>query len=174
MSYEHHFITYLESLTKADDRGTLAALRRGLGQPPGTVPGMFPYVLPRLPNKAYPGSWVEQCYYLIASLYALHPESGYGRNLGSHFAHTLQHNTEKDKAVERRFTALLSAHPEDLPIYLRQAISFLRSKEVPVNWYQLMWDTLAWNNPDKSPYIQKRWAKQFWQLPKQDGDKDSE
>ncbi|NKQ37701.1 MAG: type I-E CRISPR-associated protein Cse2/CasB [Chloroflexi bacterium] len=174
MSSEHHFITYLESLTQADDRGALAALRRGLGQPPGTVPDMFPYVVPRLPNNAYPGSWAEQCYYLIPSLYALYPEMGDGRNLGSHFARTLQHDAEKDKAVERRFTALLAAHPQDLPIYLRQAISFLRSKEIPVNWHQLMWDILAWDKPDKLPRIQKRWANEFWRLQKQDDDKDGE
>ena len=172
MSNENHFITYLESLAKADDRGALAALRRGLGQPPGTVPDMFPYVVQRLPNNAYPGSWTEKTYYLIASLYALYPESTAEGNLGTHFARTLQHDAEKDKAVERRFTALLTAHSQDLPVYLRQAVSFLRSKEKPINWHQLMWDTLAWNNPDKAPRIQKRWATQFWRRQKDNDDKD--
>jgi hypothetical protein len=34
---QHPFIRYLVSLAERDDRGGLAALRRGLGQPPGTV-----------------------------------------------------------------------------------------------------------------------------------------
>ena len=34
MTKERPFVTYLESLR--EDRGALAALRRGLGQPPGT------------------------------------------------------------------------------------------------------------------------------------------
>ncbi len=59
----HPFITYLESLAKAEDRGTLAALRRGLGQSPGTVPDMFRYVVPRLPDNA--NKWTEKTYYMI-------------------------------------------------------------------------------------------------------------
>lgn len=35
---KHPYIIYLESLR--EDRAALAALRRGLGQPPGTVPDM--------------------------------------------------------------------------------------------------------------------------------------
>ena len=161
MSNEHSFVTYLETL--ADDRAALAALRRGLGQPPGTVPDMHRYVIQRLPDFAYPGSWTEQVYYLIAALYALHPESAAEGNLGNHFARTLDPNPDYNTAVERRFTALLTAHPEDLPFYLRQAISFLRSKdEVAVNWHQLMWDVLKWDDPDRAPQVQKRWAAQFW------------
>jgi len=63
-------------------------------------------------------------------------------------------------AVERRFTALLTAHPDDLPFFLRQAIGFLKSKEVPVDWHQLFVDMLAWGHP--SGYVQKQWARAFW------------
>lgn len=160
MSQEHTFITYLETL--AEDRGALAALRRGLGQPPGTVADMYPYVVRRLPNEAYPNSWMEQSYYLIAALYAFHPEKGTGRNLGHHFAQTLDPDPERNKAIERRFTALLTAHPDDLSFYLRQVVSFLRSKEIAINWHQLMWDILAWEHPDRRTRIQKQWAAQFW------------
>jgi len=160
MSYEHGFVTYLESLN--EDRAALAALRRGLGQPPGTVPDTFRYVVPRLPQNAYPGSWTEKTYYLIASLYALHPESTAEGNLGDHFAATLDPNPDHNDAVERRFTALLTAHPEDLHIYLRQGISFLKSKEKPVNWHQLMWDVQQLGYPDKATRVQKRWANAFW------------
>ena len=170
MSYEHSFITYLESLTKADDRGALAAIRRGLGQPPGTVPAMFPYVVNKLPQHAYSGSWTEKVYYLIASLYALHPESTTEGNLGDHFWRTLQHDAEKDKAIERRFTALLTAHSEDMPIYLRQAISFLKSKEVAINWHQLMGHILQWDKPEQATEVQKWWAAQFWRRPKKNDD----
>jgi len=165
MSNEHSFVTYLESLS--EDRGALASLRRGLGQPPGSVPDMFPYVIPRLPESVYSGSWQENVYYLIASLFALHPESAGQGNLGDHFARTLDPNPDYNTAVERRFTALLTAHPQDMPSYLRQAISFLKSKEVAVNWHQLLWDTLSWNNPDRAPAVKKRWAVQFWRPKKE-------
>jgi len=166
MSYAtkpHPFVAYLESLR--EDRAALASLRRGLGQPPGTVPDMHRYVVSHLPNYVYPGSWRESVYYLIASLYALHPESTDVGNLGAHFALKLDPNPDYNVAVEQRFSALLTAHPEDLPFYLRQAISFLKSKEVAINWHQLMWDLLLWNDPEKAPKIQKRWAYQFWRKP---------
>jgi len=148
----------------AEDRGALAALRRGLGQPPGAVPDMFRYVVPRLPQDAYPGSWTERCYYLVAALYASHPVAAAEGNLGQHFAiHLDLQNPERNDAIERRFIALLTAHPDDLHIYLRQAISFLRSKdETPVNWHQLMWDVLQLGYPDRATAVRKRWADAFW------------
>lgn len=159
---EHPFITYLQTL--AEDRGALAALRRGLGQPPGTAPDMFRYVVPLLPKDGYPGSWTEKAYYLVASLYAMHPDSTTEGNLGDHFAANLDPDPDHNAAIERRFTALLTAHPDDLPIYLRQAISFLRSKEDRgrVNWHQLMWDVLQLGQPDSATLVQKRWANAFW------------
>jgi hypothetical protein len=43
----------------------------GLGKDPGTVPEMYPYVVP-FTTKA-PG-WEEQNHYLVAALFASHPE----------------------------------------------------------------------------------------------------
>lgn len=151
----HPFVTHLERLS--DDRAALAALRRGLGRPAGSVPEMFPYVVPFLPGQAKP--WMEDACYLVASLFALHPVSANGGNLGNHFAQTLDPGGE-NQAVERRFTALLASHPDDLPFFLRQAVSFLKSKDVPVNWHQLMRDINQWNHPDR--FVQHNWANAFW------------
>jgi len=156
----HNFVTHLETL--AEDRAALAALRRGLGQPPGAVPDMYPYVIPWLPKEAYPNSWNEQSYYLVAALYALHPASTADGNLGDHFAHTLDPNPERNAATERRFTALLTAHADDLADYLRHAISFLKAKEQPINWHELMWNVRDWGHPERQNRVQKRWATQFW------------
>jgi CRISPR system Cascade subunit CasB len=161
MNYENDFVAYL--VTLSEDRGALAALRRGLGQPPGTVPDMFRYVVPRLPQKVYPGSWAEKSHYLIASLFGLHPVCTSRGNLGVHFAKLRDPDPKKNDALERRFAAILTAHPEDLHIYLRQAISFLKSNdENPVNWHALMWDVLVLDNPDRATQVQKRWAEGFW------------
>lgn len=162
------FISHLESLR--EDRGALACLRRGLGKPPGHTPEMFPLIIPYLPSEIEP--WRETAYYLIASLFALHPESTNVGNLGDHFARARPPASEKTvDAVERRFVALLSAHPEDLPFYLRQAVSFLRSKEVKINWHQLWKDTLAWGHPER--YVQRRWATAFWGSSRQESATDS-
>jgi CRISPR system Cascade subunit CasB len=157
MTEMHPFVTYLEGLR--DNRGALAALRRGLGQPPGTVPDMYRYVVPWLPDDA--PSWREDAHYLVAALFAYHPTEGRTGNLGDHFARTRDPQGD-NTAIERRFTALLAAHPDDLDFYLRQAISFLKSKDVPVNWHQLLSDVMAWGHPDYRERVQKDWAGAFW------------
>ncbi|NLF15090.1 MAG: type I-E CRISPR-associated protein Cse2/CasB [Anaerolineaceae bacterium] len=158
MTEMHPFIGYLASLR--EDRGALAALRRGLGQPPGTVASMYPYVVRWLPREAYP--WQEAAYYMVAALFSYHPAEGGAGNMGQHMARARDPQGD-DSAMERRFTALLAAHPDDLAFYLRQTIGFLRSKEVPVNWGQLLADILAWDHPDR--YIQQQWARSFWGRP---------
>ena len=152
---EHPFMTYLEGLR--EDRGALAALRRGLGQPPGTVASTYRYVVRWLPADAKP--WQEAPYYLVSALYAYHPMAGGTGNVGDHFADARDPGSD-DTAIERRFTALLAAHRDDLDVYLRQAVSFLRSKEVAINWHQLLFDVQGWGHPDR--YVQKRWAQAFW------------
>lgn len=155
----HPFISYLRSLAESQERGALAALRRGLGQPPGTAPEMFRYVAPFLPANATRAQ--ENAYYLVAALFALHPKSITVGNLGAHLAQARK-NAGEDDALERRFTALLAAHPDDLPGYLRQAISFLKSKEVPVNWEQLLFDVQAWEHAERRAMVQRNWARSFW------------
>lgn len=155
---ENKFITYLQSLVEKDDRRALAHLRRGLDQPPGTVPAMYPYVEPfrwQMHNQVQ-----EAIHYQVAALFASHPLRGGTDNFGAHMA--LARTESGEDALERRFTALLSAHFEDLPSYLRQAIGFLksRSQPVPVNWNQLFHDLQYWDHEDR--WIQKQWASAFW------------
>lgn len=153
----HEFIAYLQGLEAQNDRAALAALRRGLGLPPGAAPQMFPYIEPRLPAQR--SEKMERTCYLIASLFALHPAPDGKGNLGDHFRQADPEGKSKD-AIERRFTILLAAHPEDLPDYLRQAVSFLKSKDVPVDWSRLFWDVLSWE--DENRRVQKQWARSFW------------
>lgn len=150
------FVRYLCSLAEAGERGALAALRRGLGRPPGTAVEMFRYVEPWLPAGCSRAQ--EAAYYLIASLFALHPIAAPSGNMGNHLLQAAVSGGED--ALERRFTALLAAHSDDLPHYLRQAISFLKSKEIPVNWEQLLRDVLNWDHPER--FVQKNWARAFW------------
>jgi len=152
----HPFIGYLQSLAEGQNRSALASLRRGLGQPPGTVADMYRYVEPFLGQDA---RYKEAAYYLVAGLFALHPKSTDKGNMGTHLAKTRTESGED--ALERRFTALLAAHPDDLPEYLRQAVSFLKSKdEEPVNWNELLRDLQNWGREDRS--VQKKWARAFW------------
>ena len=151
----HHFIDHLQALAKAEDRGALAALRRGLGQPPGSVAEMYRYVVPHLPKA--PGQ--EAACYLIAPLFALHPKPGGVGNLGASLR-ACDPDGKNSDALERRFTALLASHPDDLPGYLRQAVSFLKSKEIAIEWNALFRDLQNWDDEDR--HVQKDWANTFW------------
>ena len=76
----HPFIDYLIELKRKDDRGALAHLKRGLGKPPGTAARMHPYIVP----------WISEDrnsddYYLIGSLFALHPSHKENIDMGEAF-----------------------------------------------------------------------------------------
>lgn len=156
------YIAYLSRLATSENRGALAALRRGLGQPPGTVAAMYPYVVPWLPAEAPP--WQETPYYLVAALFALHPAPGGVGNLGDSYRRAEGEQAvagdERASANERRFTALLAAHPDDLADRLRQAVGYLASKDIPINWDQLFADLQRWGEP--SHRVQQAWARAYW------------
>ena len=151
----HPFVEYLEKLRENEDRGALAALRRGLGQPVGATHEMYRYVVPWLGEQSSTAQ--EERYFLVAALFAYHPQAGGTGNLGASFARTRTPQGD-DTATERRFTALLTAHREDLPFYLRQAISFLQAKDVAVDYHQLLRDLGVWERG----YVQRNWAQAFW------------
>ncbi|MCX7599824.1 MAG: type I-E CRISPR-associated protein Cse2/CasB [Armatimonadetes bacterium] len=77
-SRQREFVAYLESLK--ENRGAMAALRRGAGRSPGTAPEMFPYLVPRTQGLSQKDA---DLYYLVAALYALHPENTGEGNLGA-------------------------------------------------------------------------------------------
>ena len=160
----HPFIQFLHQLAKTEDRAALAHLRRGLGKKPGAAPEMFPYVVPWLPTDVHPQE--EAVYYTIAALFARHPSSTPTGNMGDHMAAARENGRED--AVERRFVTLLAAHPEDFSDFLRQTVSFLASKEIPVNWNQLFRDMRYWSHPDYGENVRKRWATAFWRFRRQE------
>jgi CRISPR system Cascade subunit CasB len=149
------FIAHLEALRDRGERGALAALRRGAGSLPGTVAAMYPHILPWVPRQR----WTEDTAYLIGSLFALHPQPRGTGNLGR----ALSMIPGQTESLEKRFVALLNSHREDLPHHLRQAVSLLKSSEIPVplDWRQLLRDILHWDHEKR--FVQREWAREFWQ-----------
>lgn len=166
---ERKFVEYLRSLVDTEDRAALAALRRGLGRPPGSVPELCRYVVPWAPTDG--PSWHEDIYYLVAALFALHQGSwppGVAQgptNLGASFRRLAE--TSRSESVEKRFVALLSVHPDDLPAHLRHAVSLLKAHDVPVDWAQLLHDLRDWGHEDR--FVQRDWARAFWVTAPADG-----
>lgn len=145
-------LKFLEGLK--GNRAAMARLRRGVGKSGGT-PEMCRYVAPFLPTDA--DSYVIERYFLIASLFALHPEStGRGSSMGKVFRAMMA----ASPSVERRFENLLNVDAKDLGGHLRQAVSLAKSKGVWVDFHQLFDDIWHWNYPGQG--VQMRWAREFW------------
>jgi CRISPR system Cascade subunit CasB len=173
----HKFIAHLERLIREKDRGALATLRRGLGKPPGTVREMDRYVLPYLPQDAgsHPAireAW-ENAYYLVGALFAYWHQGKDNviekapANLGDSLRLVVDHESvetgnrnDVEKRVEKRLVALLNCHRDDLPDHLRHIIGLLKSKKIPVNWTQLLWDVQNWQRESRD--VQREWARRFW------------
>jgi len=153
---ENPFVAHLRALAQRDDRAALAALRRGLGRPPGSAPEMHPIVAPWLPDAAW--TWRNQCCYITAALLASHPSFAASGNLGD--THRAVAGATQSESVEKRFAALLKCHRDDLFDHLRQAVSLARGKDVPVCYEQLHADILSWDHPDG--FVQRNWAWAFW------------
>jgi CRISPR system Cascade subunit CasB len=167
MSRNERFIEYLHGLR--EDRGALAALRRGSGDIPATVVSVYPHVFRFLPREA--SEWEVDAFCTVASLFALHPaEGGEGRSVGE--ALRLVAEKTGSTSVEQRFVALLECHREDLPEHLRQAISLVRSHEVPIDHLKLLEDVLGWDWPSRS--VQRQWARDYYATASNEADKEEE
>jgi CRISPR system Cascade subunit CasB len=175
LATHHKFIAQLERLVREKDRGALAALRRGLGKPPGASRDMDRYVLPYLPQDAgsHPEKAGENAYYLVGALFAYWHQGKDNlakdapANLGESLRWLVDRESSEtgnredvEKRVEKRLVALLNCHRDDLPDHLRHTIGLLKSKDIPVNWTQLLWDIQNWQRESRD--VQREWARRFW------------
>jgi CRISPR system Cascade subunit CasB len=153
------FVTFLERLREVDDRAALAKLRRGLGKRMGT-PDMYPYVVPFLPDNRLG----QERLFLIASLFAMHPEpAARGRNMGAVFR--LIQGATGSESIQKRFVNILDSDMDYLGKRLQQAISLAKSKGVAVDYHRLLNDLRFWDHRDR--FVQLQWAKDFWGYVKQ-------
>ncbi len=155
------FIESLERLYVNEERGALAALRRGLGRAPGTAMEMHPYVVPFTRDLS---RGQEDAFYIVAALFGLYPREsrrgGAGEKFSNLGASLKLLKKEKDSGgVERRFVALLNCRAEDLPDHLRQFIGLLKTNDISIDWAQLLRDVIRW---DYDENVQRNWAKAFW------------
>lgn len=157
---ETHFVNHL--VESRNDRGIMAALRRGLGRTPGTVTAMYPYVIPWVKREA------EARHFLVASLFAAGPKHCRAETKGPSYSvgWAMRHALDPDKKVaeasmERRFLALLDSDSDELPQRLARILPFLNKKEgTYLDYVQLLGDLRKWESPYRT--VQKKWALDFW------------
>lgn len=155
------------------DKGRLATLRRCAGDTiaealdQGRGIAWFFQLLDR-----FGGTYGEENVFLVATLLAFDRRTldggpafrgSFGRTMAAFKARP----DTSDDSVERRFAILIDAdldpqHGGELPFRLRQTIKLVLSKEISIDWSQLLSDLCFWSHPDK--YIQKKWARDFYAL----------
>jgi CRISPR system Cascade subunit CasB len=163
-SKPERFISHLQELQK--DRGAMAALRRILASEPGQPVDAraYRYVEPYVEDES---EWQRAMYYLVAGLFALHPQQG-EQTLAEALSDLWRQDQQRDQqrsSTETRFLALLDSDPDQLPDRLRRVVAYLRSKNKGLDYQRLLIDLLQWRRPDRR--VQQRWARQFYRISQQ-------
>ena len=153
-----HFIEYLGK--HREDRTVMAALRRGLAQP--RSPEVSRIVQCQLSENS--PHYLEDAYYSIGPLFAFHHEFIADKgNMGNHFRDMCEDPENPPSSIERRFMQLLSSDAGDLDDLLRQAVSLLKSKDIPINWQELLNDIIDWKySEDRQDFVRRKWSRAFW------------
>lgn len=145
--------TFIKNLNGLDS-GRKARLKRNAGKRLsearhiGTFYRILPFGTP---------PYEEEVFFLVATLFPL-ADSGEIPNFGQSLKRA--RDSQNARGMDRRFEVLLDADEYQLPFHLRQAVRLLYSRQVPINWGQLLKDLLSWSHVDK--YIQKRWARDYF------------
>lgn len=154
--YDPLIRTFIERLARLD-AGERACLKRNAGktlaEARDTALALFYRLLP--PGVPEPQ---EEIYFLVATLYPLTEASNTG-NLGDalRWARAV---TQSSQGLDRRVRILLDSDVTQLPFRLRQAIHYLASNRIPIDWARLLRDLLAWNNPRRR--VQREWARAYF------------
>ena len=140
-----------------EDRGKLAALRRGLTNNPRMHVDAWPVI------ASLGGDIGQPVYIAIAAFFASHPEESKARNFGESCNRIAQGNDKKIvESFERRFRRLLACGDvADVTFQLRSWIRLAAGKNVGVNYESLFAD--LWNWRWHADDIRVKWARSFWQ-----------
>jgi CRISPR system Cascade subunit CasB len=151
----------------------LAALRRGIGREPGTVPPMWPHytqlddaghVTPRLRAE-----------HLALTLFAVHQQSQArpvhrtGVGLGTALLALRRSGKFSEEALDRRVGATATATSVgEVARHLRGLITQLRSVDVVpgLDYTRLFRDLWDWDDSERRAKVRRRWGAQYFAWPR--------
>ncbi|MBO9468773.1 type I-E CRISPR-associated protein Cse2/CasB [Endozoicomonas sp. G2_2] len=167
------FVDYLEGLARdKSNASAMARLRRSLTYPPGEDPQVFALVEPFIdPDWSHADSR-RRARYLLAGLFAMHPEHYPGRRFASALNRLARQHTADSEGIERRFIALLGASPDTVDGHLRQAMFRLQDTQIGYDAIQLLKDLSVWirrtPNIAQLDRLRQQWARDFYWIPRAD------
>lgn len=160
----------------------LAALRRGIGREPGSVPEMWPYYTTLNADGAITDGLRAE--HLALTLFAIHQQSQSqpvhrdGVRLGT--AVLALRRSDKFKfnpeAVDRRFGAAATATSlTELANHLRGLITQIRGlrSQPGMDYTQLFHDLRVWQSPERRTTIRRRWGAQYFVWTSEPTDQDT-
>ena len=159
--HSDRFFEHLKRL-RARDRGALAILRRSLSFAPGAFPPAYAYVERFVGADRKATDPFRLALYLVAGLYALHPETGENTLAVGLAELMLRRNSG---SIEGRFLALLEADAENVAEYLRHSVTLFAADNLGIDYAVLLSDLSAWLNPyagEKRDQIRQKWARDFY------------
>jgi len=152
------FIKKLCALDPPDDlantkRAELAHLRRGLGKPTHLTLSRLGWLFISVPD------WAVNPAVLIAGLFATHSQPHGSGSLGKALRR-FRDATGAEESADKRFASLIDSDAEDLAERLRHIVKLLKSKNVPVDYAQLLKDILNWDHEER--FVQWNWSRDYW------------
>jgi CRISPR system Cascade subunit CasB len=108
--------------------------------------------------------WQQDVWIFVAALSAFYPQEirAKQRDFGSscwNLAVEID-KTGESKGRAKRFKALLDTSLTDIQSPLTNLVRHMKSKEIRVDYAQLLVDLLQWEHPKQ--YIQDNWARTYW------------
>lgn len=171
----------------------LAAMRRGIGRRPGTVPVMWKLHKVSYEERPSDPDWVSPEYegeHHALSLYAVHQQSRLrptdqpvhqpGASIGVAIRALQAGQPERDEgkasAIDRRFYAAVTATSvEEVAHHLRGLIRQLRGLERvgALDYTQLAKDLADWRHPDRRDRVRRSWGLAYHARQTRDDDGDA-
>lgn len=146
---------FFERLGKLDAGGRARFKRnagRTLNESAHETLGLFYSLLPRNVPE-----YQHDLFFLAATLYPLAEDGGSG-DFGTALKRAKQ--AKNAKGLDRRIEILLDADETQLAFRLRQAVHFMKSCGVRVDFPLLLQDLLYWTHPDR--FVQRQWAQSYF------------
>lgn len=147
----------------------LAALRRGIGRPAGSVPQMWRfYATLRADGRLSAALRAE---HIALTLFAVHQQSRgdpihrEGVGLGTAMRALRDSGRFSEEAVDRRFAAAATAASTgQLAVHLRGLVSQLRTvRPGPgLDYSRLCRDLRDWQRPEAAAAVRRRWGAQYF------------
>lgn len=174
--------------TQGPSGADLAALRKGAGRPPGTVPSMWRFYTTDVDEEGSfaGGEWIRDAALTAEHhtlvLYAFHQQSRRepahrpkppdrpGISIGSAAKRLHLAGQDSQEAVDRRFFAAVTADTvEEVAWHLRGLVRQLKSIRTksgarvlqPLDYTQLMRDLEAWASPERRDRVRRRWGRDY-------------